>query len=93
VPVVASAVGGHLDTVIDGVTGLHVPPRVPGALAGRLRRLLTDPRLGRSFGAAAAAHARDRYPWSRIAAETEAVYHRVVGPPQEEIVMADGARS
>jgi glycosyltransferase involved in cell wall biosynthesis len=93
VPVVASAVGGHLDTVIDGVTGLHVPPRAPGALAGRLRRLLTDPRLGRSLGAAAAEHARDRYPWSRIAAETEAVYHRVIGPAQEETVMADGARS
>ncbi|MCW2943401.1 MAG: glycosyl transferase, group 1 [Actinoallomurus sp.] len=93
VPVVASAVGGHLDTVIDGVTGLHVPPRVPGALAGRLRRLLTDPRLGGYLGAAAAAHARDRYPWSRIAAETEAVYDRVIGPAQDEIVMAGGARS
>jgi D-inositol-3-phosphate glycosyltransferase len=93
VPVVASAVGGHLDTVVDGVTGLHVPPRVPGALAGRLRRLLTDPRLGRSLGAAAAARARDRYPWSRIAAETETVYHRVIGTERDEVAMAGGARS
>jgi glycosyltransferase involved in cell wall biosynthesis len=77
VPVVVSAVGGHLDTVVDGVSGLHVPPRVPSALAGRLRRLLTDPRLGPSLAAAATARVRERYAWSRIAAETEAVYERV----------------
>ncbi len=79
VPVVASAVGGHLDTVIDGVTGLHVPPRVPGELAARLRHLFTEPRLGRALAAAAGARARARYPWHRIAAETEAVYERVLG--------------
>jgi D-inositol-3-phosphate glycosyltransferase len=79
VPVVVSAAGAHLDTVADGVTGLHVPPREPGALAGRLRRLLTDPRLGPALAATAAARVRERHPWSRIAAETEAVYHRVIG--------------
>jgi D-inositol-3-phosphate glycosyltransferase len=93
VPVVVSAVGGHLDTVVDGVTGLHVPPRVPSALAGRLRRLLTDPRLGATLGAAAARRARERYAWSRIAAETEAVYNRVIDGRAEAMVMADGARS
>ncbi|WP_344742802.1 glycosyltransferase [Streptosporangium vulgare] len=35
VPVVASAVGGHLDTVVPSVTGLLVPPREPYALATR----------------------------------------------------------
>jgi D-inositol-3-phosphate glycosyltransferase len=78
VPVVVSSVGGHLDAVADGVTGLHVPPLVPGALAGRLRRLLADPRLGPSLGAAAAVRVRERHSWGRIAAETEAVYNRVV---------------
>jgi D-inositol-3-phosphate glycosyltransferase len=79
VPVVVSAVGGHLDTVADGVTGLHVPPRVPpSALAGRLRRLLADPRLGPALGAAAAARVRRHYTWCRVAAETEAVYHRAI---------------
>jgi D-inositol-3-phosphate glycosyltransferase len=93
VPVVVSAVGGHLDTVVDGVTGLHVPPRVPSALAGRLRRLLTDPRLGASLGAAAARRARERYAWSRIAAETEAVYNGVIDGRAEAMVMVDDARS
>ncbi|HLI40744.1 MAG TPA: glycosyltransferase [Streptosporangiaceae bacterium] len=72
--VIASGVGGHLDTVADGVTGLLVPPRDPGALAGRIRYLLADPGRRRVLGAAAAARARSRYSWARIAAEAEAVY-------------------
>ncbi len=88
VPVIASAVGGHLDTVIDGVTGLHVPPRVPGALAGRLRHLLTNPRLGRALAAAAGARAHARYPWGRIATESEAVYERVLGIAPGEFALA-----
>jgi D-inositol-3-phosphate glycosyltransferase len=72
------------------VTGLHVPPHVPSALAGRLRRLLADPRLGPSLGAAAAARIRERHAWSRIAAETEAVYHQVIGGRPDEMAMADG---
>ena len=42
-PVVASAVGGLVDTVVDGVTGVHVPPRDVGRLAEALRDLLGDP--------------------------------------------------
>ena len=34
VPVVATAVGGQIDSVVHGVTGVHVPPREPHALAG-----------------------------------------------------------
>jgi glycosyltransferase involved in cell wall biosynthesis len=41
--VIASSVGGHLDTVADGVTGLLVPPRDPGQLADRIRYLLAGP--------------------------------------------------
>ena len=37
VPVVASAVGGMIDSVVDGVTGLHVPPRDPDRAGGRPR--------------------------------------------------------
>jgi D-inositol-3-phosphate glycosyltransferase len=72
--VIASAVGGHLDTVADGVTGLLVPPRDPAALAGCLSRLLAEPQWRRELGAAGAEWARARYSWDRIAAETEAVY-------------------
>jgi D-inositol-3-phosphate glycosyltransferase len=89
VPVVVSAVGGHLDTVLDGVTGLHVPPRRPDALAATLRRLLADPELRRSLGAAAAGRVRDRYTWARVAAETEAVYERLVPAASARAVVAD----
>ena len=77
-PVVASAVGGLTDTVVDGRTGLLVPPRRPDRLAGALRALLDDRNRLQSFGRAAAERARSRYSWDRIAAETAAVYRQVL---------------
>ena len=56
-PVIASAHGGHLEQVRDGVDGLLVPPGDAGALAQALLRLLADAALRRRM--AAAAH-RDR---------------------------------
>ena len=91
VPVVVSPTGGNRDAVTDGVTGLHVPPRTPGALAGRLRHLLTDSRLGPTLAAAAARHAREHHDWDRIAEATEAVYERATGSPDDEKVMAGDA--
>jgi D-inositol-3-phosphate glycosyltransferase len=78
VPVIASAVGGHLDTVIDGRTGALVPPRDPAALAQRLRELLADPARLAATGSAAATRVRARYGWSRIAMQTEALYRQVL---------------
>ena len=52
-PVVATAVGGLLDAVEDGVTGVQVPPRDAAALRAALERLLGDGALRRSLGAAA----------------------------------------
>jgi len=74
VPVVATAVGGHLDSVVDGVTGLHVPPRDPAALAAALRSLLADPVRRQALGAAGARRARARFGFDRIAASTRRVY-------------------
>lgn len=78
VPVVASAVGGHLDTVVPGVTGLLVPPREPRTLGDALRRLLAAPGLLAAYGAAAAVRARSDYDWNKIAAQTAAVYAGVL---------------
>jgi glycosyltransferase involved in cell wall biosynthesis len=52
-PVVATTVGGLVDAVEDGVTGLLVPSRDPAALRAALERLLRDPELRRSLGSAA----------------------------------------
>ena len=76
-PVVAAAVGGMLDTVVDGVTGLHVPPRDPAALAVALRHLLADPDGRAEMGRAGLRRVADRYSWQRVAADTEAVYARL----------------
>jgi glycosyltransferase involved in cell wall biosynthesis len=74
VPVVASAVGGLRDTVVDGGTGLHVPPSDPEATAGALARLLSDKGLRGELGRAGQQRARARYSWDRVAAETEKAY-------------------
>jgi D-inositol-3-phosphate glycosyltransferase len=77
VPVVASSVGGMIDTVVDGVTGLHVPPRDADALAGAVNRLLERPDLRRRLGRAGALRARERYGWDGIAGATREVYDDV----------------
>ena len=78
VPVVGSAVGGMLDSVDDGVTGLLVPPRDPVALAGALRGLLADPARRRRMGAAARRRAVERYGWDCVARETARAYASLV---------------
>jgi len=73
-PLVASAVGGLIDTVVHGVTGLHVPPRRPDRIADALRLLLADAGLRARLAAAGVARARDRYTWGRVADATVRVY-------------------
>jgi glycosyltransferase involved in cell wall biosynthesis len=73
-PVVASAVGGLQDSVVDGTTGLLVQPRHPEALAETLRRLLADGVRREAYGLAGIDRARARYAWDRIAYDTESVY-------------------
>jgi glycosyltransferase involved in cell wall biosynthesis len=63
-PVVASAVGGLLDAVEDGVTGIRVPPRDPAALRSAIESLLADAALRRRLGAAAREVARERFSWA-----------------------------
>ena len=78
VPVLASAVGGLTDTVIDGVTGVLVPPRDVRALGRAMRRLLADETERGMLAAAGCDRARVRYTWDRIALDTERVYLSVV---------------
>jgi glycosyltransferase involved in cell wall biosynthesis len=52
-PLVATAVAGIPDIVVDGVTGIIVPQRDPAALAAAIGRLLADPELRRRLGRAA----------------------------------------
>jgi glycosyltransferase involved in cell wall biosynthesis len=88
VPVVAAAVGGLRDTVVDGRTGIHVPPRDPAAIASALARLLFEPALRDELGAAGQRRARSRYSWDRVAAETEKAYQQAMaGMPAVQVPM------
>jgi glycosyltransferase involved in cell wall biosynthesis len=77
-PVVATAVGGLVDHVEDGVTGLLVPPRDPVALRAALVRLLADAGLRERLGAAARERARDRLGWDAVTEATVALYDAVL---------------
>ncbi len=77
-PVVVSRVGGLVDTVVDGVTGLHVPASAPLALAEALARLLADRPLRATMGAAGRRRVERRYTWATVAEQTESVYRALV---------------
>ena len=77
IPVVASAVGGLTDSVVDRQTGWLVPARDPAALATALGQLLADPAKRAALGAAGVERARRLYSWRRVAAQTETVYLRL----------------
>jgi glycosyltransferase involved in cell wall biosynthesis len=78
-PVVASGVGGIVDLVIDGRTGLTVPPAQPEALAAALRRVLTDPALAHRLGDAGYDHIQQNYSWPAIIGRLETIYAGLVG--------------
>jgi D-inositol-3-phosphate glycosyltransferase len=78
-PVVASAVGGLLDLVVDGETGIHVPPGDVPALRSALERLLDDPELRRQMGEAGRLRAAERFSWATVTRETLDLYARYAG--------------
>ena len=77
-PVVATSVGGLRDLVVDGKTGLLVPPGDVRALRSALERLLGDADLRRALGTAARERARMRFSWDTVAEATVAAYKMVV---------------
>lgn len=77
-PVVASAVGGLLDLVVDFETGLLVPPRDPPALRAALERLLADAPLRRRLGAAGRARVAELCGWERVTDATLAAYESAI---------------
>lgn len=77
-PVVATAVGELLDVVIEGTTGVLVPPRDPRALANALRDLLDDPVRLEGFGLAAVERAHIWHSWDRVGQAIAETYDRVL---------------
>jgi glycosyltransferase involved in cell wall biosynthesis len=51
--VIATKTFGQTDTIVDGVTGVYVPPGDPGALRAAIQRMLANPDEARRIGQAA----------------------------------------
>ena len=73
-PVVASNVGGLAELVVDGETGILVPPRRPDLLRGALERLLADPDLRQRMGMAGRERIKALCSWKRVTDVTLATY-------------------
>jgi glycosyltransferase involved in cell wall biosynthesis len=73
-PVIASGVGGILELIDDGATGLLVPPGDAPSLADRLCRLMDHPSLASRLGNAARAEALARYSFDRMVAAFDSLY-------------------
>jgi glycosyltransferase involved in cell wall biosynthesis len=78
-PVVAGDVGGLRDLVVDGETGILVPPRDVDALRAALTRLLGDRDLRRRFGEAGRRRIAEHFTWERYADETLRAYEDAIG--------------
>ena len=73
-PVIAAAVGGLKSTVVQGETGLLVPPKDPGSTATALVALLSDRARGEAMGRAGLQRVREHYTWKGVAASMSDVY-------------------
>ncbi|HYP39521.1 MAG TPA: glycosyltransferase family 4 protein [Chloroflexia bacterium] len=76
-PVVASAVGGIPDKVVDGATGFLVQPGQPEQLASKLAWLATHPNERTMMGRAGAKLVAEKFGWELIAAQTLELFSRL----------------
>ncbi|MEU3453646.1 glycosyltransferase [Micromonospora sp. NPDC006766] len=88
VPVIGTAVGGLIDTVVPGRTGDLVPARDPAALGAAIRRLFGDRIRRFAYATAALERARTRYSWSTTADRLAAMYGEVVAVGRPTRVVA-----
>jgi glycosyltransferase involved in cell wall biosynthesis len=77
-PCVGSAVGGIPETIVDGVTGLLVPPGDPEKLAAAVNMLLDDLETRHRMSDAARIVARERFTWPVLAASVASAYRELV---------------
>lgn len=86
-PVIATAVGGNPELVVDGVTGLLVPRADPASLAAAISRLLSDPATAEAMGRAGRERVDAHYSRERLTEHTTRLYERLLGDrrdaPQE----------
>ena len=77
-PIIATGLGGNREVVVDGSTGILVPPRDPGALAEAMQRLLRDPALAVRMGEEGRRRALANYSRASMVAATSEVFARLL---------------
>lgn len=77
-PVVASYVGGLRESIVDGVTGYHVPPMDPDAICEAVGKLIADPESADQFARAGQARAREKYSLYNMAVKNEMLYQELL---------------
>jgi len=83
-PIVATRTGGIPEVVVDGETGILVPPRDHDAMADAIVRLLNDAELRRGMGEAGRARARALFSTERMVLNTLNAYQGVALQPHHE---------
>jgi glycosyltransferase involved in cell wall biosynthesis len=78
-PLIISDVGGNREAVIDGETGLVIPPGDVAAFVRAARRLLSQPRFASQLGQAGASRAQAHFTLSTMAAKIAEIYRALAG--------------
>jgi D-inositol-3-phosphate glycosyltransferase len=76
-PVIGSEVGGIKYSVVDGKTGLLIPPKDPETLAERIRLLINNPNIRAAMSAAALERVNRHFTWSKVASDIHTIYQSV----------------
>jgi len=77
-PTIATRVGGTPEVVLDGTTGLLVPPRDSGSLVQAMELLLESPELARSFGEAGRHRVNTLFSVEKMVHQTESLYRKLL---------------
>ena len=85
---VATDVGGCRELVVEGETGILVPPRAPEAVASAVVRVLRDVALSRRLAAAARRSVESNFGVERMAERTAATYLRLLAASQSRPTVA-----
>lgn len=83
-PVVATAVGGNPEVIIDGKTGLLVPAKDPSAMAAAILKLLDDTELARRLAEQGRLHVKANFTLEEMCRKTVELYGRTAIQPRTE---------
>jgi glycosyltransferase involved in cell wall biosynthesis len=78
-PVIATRVGGNPELVVDGETGILVPPENPEALAQAIMKFAGDSELREKMGRAARERYEQNFTIEKMTAQVEALYRELAG--------------